>query len=280
MIRFIHHFNYPSGVSRGDGEAWYLGTHVPLIRELPGVLRYRSWRQIEVGISYPSAGLLRKITALPVPAGLVIRQRTNCFFHAAFDLVARSAHYTVLLLVKTIARPVIRLTQYVCAATTTAYLVNGRLLLLGDRSLTGIRDIHGATGLQDFLRAIALFAFLCRDGEQDVPVFDLSLVAFRLILGNTHADERSGKASGRRAARCACQSRHDRARCDKNSKPRNRQCSDTNHPAQRSSQDCASACASRSALGSLGVLLVGEILGSLLVGEKNRYVVVGKASRS
>jgi hypothetical protein len=43
MIRFIHHFNYPSGVSRADGEAWYLGTHVPLVRELPGVVRYRSW---------------------------------------------------------------------------------------------------------------------------------------------------------------------------------------------------------------------------------------------
>src|ERR1035437_6275216 len=160
--------------------------------------------------------------------------------------------------------------------TTAAYLVNGQLLLLGDRSLTGIRDIHGATGLEDFLRAIALFAVLGMDGEQDVSVFDLSLVAFRLILGNPHAGERSGKAPGRRPARCACQSRHDRSRCDKNSKPRNRQCSDTNHPAQRSSQDCASACA----LGSLGVLLVGEILGSLLVGEKNRYVVVGKASRS
>jgi hypothetical protein len=116
MIRFIHHFNYPSGVSRGDGEAWYLGTHVPLIRELPGVLRYRSWRQIEVGISYPSAGLLRKITALPVPAGLVIRQSTNCFFHTAFDLVARSAHYTVLLVVKTIARPALRFSKYICVA--------------------------------------------------------------------------------------------------------------------------------------------------------------------
>jgi hypothetical protein len=80
--------------------------------------------------------------------------------------------------------------------TTATYLVNGRLLLLGDRSLTGIRDIHGATGLEDFLRTIALFAVLGTDGEQDVPVFDLPLVAFRLILGNTHADKRSGKASG------------------------------------------------------------------------------------
>src|ERR1019366_10272806 len=80
--------------------------------------------------------------------------------------------------------------------TTATYLVNGRLLLLGDRSLTGIRDLHGATGLEDFLRTLALFAVLGTDGEQDVPVFDLPLVAFRLILGNTHADKRSGKASG------------------------------------------------------------------------------------
>src|ERR1039458_10063502 len=74
--------------------------------------------------------------------------------------------------------------------------VSGWLLLLGNRSFAGIGDIHGATGLEDFLRTIALFAALGMDGEQDVPVLDLSFVAFRLILRNTHANERTGKASG------------------------------------------------------------------------------------
>src|ERR1700687_3209360 len=36
---------------------------------------------------------------------LVIGQNANCFFHAAFDLVASSAHCTVLHLVKAIGRP-------------------------------------------------------------------------------------------------------------------------------------------------------------------------------
>ena len=63
-------------------------------------------------------------------------------------------------------------------------------------TLTGIRDIDGATGLEDFLRTIALFAVLGMNAEQDVPVLDLSFVAFRLILRNTHANERTGKASG------------------------------------------------------------------------------------
>jgi len=85
MIRFIHHFNYPSEVSRADGEAWYLGTHVPLIRELPGVVRYRSWRQIDVGIPYPSAGA-------PTPHNQFVRRTELCFEdHAAWQTAYRSA---------------------------------------------------------------------------------------------------------------------------------------------------------------------------------------------
>jgi hypothetical protein len=85
MIRFIHHFNYPSGVSRADGEAWYLGTHVPLIRELPGVVRFRSWRQIDVGISYPSAGA-------PTPHNQFVRRTELCFEdHEAWQTAYRSA---------------------------------------------------------------------------------------------------------------------------------------------------------------------------------------------
>lgn len=72
MIRFVHLFNYPAGVSRADGEKWYLGTHVPRARELPGVTRYRSWPQVEVGIPYPSAGA-------PTPFDQFIRRSELCF---------------------------------------------------------------------------------------------------------------------------------------------------------------------------------------------------------
>jgi hypothetical protein len=72
MIRFIHHFNYPTGVSRDDGEAWYLGEHVARVRQLPGVVRYRSWRQVDVGIPYPSGGA-------PTPHNQFARRTELCF---------------------------------------------------------------------------------------------------------------------------------------------------------------------------------------------------------
>ncbi len=72
MIRFVHVFNYPAGISRADGERWYLGTHVPAVRKLPGVRRYRSWQQIEVGIPYPSAGA-------PTPFDQFVRRTELCF---------------------------------------------------------------------------------------------------------------------------------------------------------------------------------------------------------
>jgi hypothetical protein len=76
-------------------------------------------------------------------------------------------------------------------------------LFLGNRSLAGMRDIFGATGLKDlFARSRSLLSSVWTE-RQDVPVFDLSFAAFRLIFWNTHADEGSDKASSRRAAGCA-----------------------------------------------------------------------------
>jgi len=57
MIRFVHIFNYAEGMSLGDGEEWYLGKHVPRVRELPGVKKCVSWQAIEKypGSIYPEA---------------------------------------------------------------------------------------------------------------------------------------------------------------------------------------------------------------------------------
>jgi len=46
IARFVYLFNYPEGVSVSDGEAWYLGEHVPQVKKLTGILRYRSWRAL------------------------------------------------------------------------------------------------------------------------------------------------------------------------------------------------------------------------------------------
>ena len=54
MIRFVHHFNYADGVTREDGEAWYLKDHVARARQLPGLVGYVSWPQVPVGLDLPT----------------------------------------------------------------------------------------------------------------------------------------------------------------------------------------------------------------------------------
>ena len=44
IVRFVHFFNYPEGVTVEDGEQWYLGEHVSQVQKLPGIIRYRTWR--------------------------------------------------------------------------------------------------------------------------------------------------------------------------------------------------------------------------------------------
>lgn len=56
VIRFVHLFNYATGLSREEGEDWYLREHVPAARRLPGVVAYRSWVGFDAGIPYPSFG--------------------------------------------------------------------------------------------------------------------------------------------------------------------------------------------------------------------------------
>ena len=72
MIRFVHIFNYAEGVSEKDGENWYLHTHVPQVKKLPGIVRYRSWKQWETGLPFPSFGL-------PSPFNQFVRRTELCF---------------------------------------------------------------------------------------------------------------------------------------------------------------------------------------------------------
>jgi hypothetical protein len=76
MVRFVHLFNYATGVSVKDGEDWYLGKHVSQTRKLPGITCYRSWRQIDVGIPYPSPGA-------PTPFDQFVRRSELCFENLA-----------------------------------------------------------------------------------------------------------------------------------------------------------------------------------------------------
>ncbi len=82
MIRFVHFFNYATGVSIDEGEAWYLDQHVPKVKKLPGVVHYRSWPGIDPGVPYPSTGA-------PTPFDQFVRRTELCFhdLESALDAV-------------------------------------------------------------------------------------------------------------------------------------------------------------------------------------------------
>jgi hypothetical protein len=68
----MHLFNYAEGISRQDGDNWYLTKHVPAVKKLPGIVRYRSWKQWDAGIPYPSPGA-------PTPFDQFVRRTELCF---------------------------------------------------------------------------------------------------------------------------------------------------------------------------------------------------------
>jgi len=72
MIRFVHLFNYAEGVSEKDGETWYFEKHVPQVKKLPDIICYRSWKQVDVGLPFPSNGL-------PTPFNQFVRRTELCF---------------------------------------------------------------------------------------------------------------------------------------------------------------------------------------------------------
>lgn len=43
IVRFIHFFNYPEENSLEQGEKWYFEQHVPAVKKMPGIIRYRTW---------------------------------------------------------------------------------------------------------------------------------------------------------------------------------------------------------------------------------------------
>ncbi len=87
MIRFIYLFNYTEGISLNAGENWYLHEHVLQVNRLPGLVRHRSWRQVDVSIPYPSAGA-------PTPFGQFVRRTELCFdsFESAIKSVRENEH--------------------------------------------------------------------------------------------------------------------------------------------------------------------------------------------
>lgn len=42
FIRFVSFFSYPEGVTREDGEKWFLDVHAPQVCKLPGLMRFFS----------------------------------------------------------------------------------------------------------------------------------------------------------------------------------------------------------------------------------------------
>jgi hypothetical protein len=57
--------------------------------------------------------------------------------------------------------------------------------------------------LEKLRRSHPLFAAFRVNGHQNAPILNISLVQFRIMLRNAHADKSSGKGSGHRAGSCA-----------------------------------------------------------------------------
>ena len=53
MLRWVFFLRYPDGVSKDDGERWYLGTHTQEAKHLQGLRRYRSWKALKASTAPP-----------------------------------------------------------------------------------------------------------------------------------------------------------------------------------------------------------------------------------
>lgn len=53
VLRWYLMLKYPPGVSQTDGEAWFLGTHVPELLKQPGLIRAFSYRTVQEGVHLP-----------------------------------------------------------------------------------------------------------------------------------------------------------------------------------------------------------------------------------
>src|SRR5690242_5802491 len=92
-------------------------------------------------------------------------------------------------------------------------------------------DVLRARLLEDVLRAADMIAILRVDRDQDVAAADLALVTLRLVLGDTHPDERTDEPARRSTDRRAAERGHDRSSGDERAETRYRERADADEPA-------------------------------------------------
>ena len=112
---------------------------------------------------------------------------------------------------------------------------------------------------KNLFRALPFVAVFRMDRDQNVALFDFSLVSFRLILRDAHADKGAGQPAHGGAYPGARQRSHDRPRSDKRPDTGNGQRADAHEPSQYPPYSSPSARSGRRTFGSLGVLLVRKI---------------------
>jgi hypothetical protein len=120
---------------------------------------------------------------------------------------------------------------------------------------------------EDLFHPRALCAVLGMHGDQNITALHFLFVLLGFIFRHSHADESSGQASGRCAS--ARESGHDWTGGYERSHTRDHQCPNTHYPTQGPTDDYPSTRSRCRALRRLGVLLVGEMPCSCLVGKQN-----------
>ncbi len=98
------------------------------------------------------------------------------------------------------------------------------------------------------------------DRQQDSSLLNAPFVSFGLVLGNSHANQRSCDPAHRPADTDARQSGHHGPGGDERTKPRNRQGPDSGQPPQGPSQHGTRGRAGRYAFRRLGCLLMSKVL--------------------
>src|SRR6202011_3439837 len=140
--------------------------------------------------------------------------------------------------------------------------------------LAGRRDILRAGALEDVLGLLHPFGFVAMHGKQNPAFLNPAFVALGFVLRNSKSDKGANKTADSAAGAKSREHPHDGTGRNERAQAGDSQRADAGEPAQRSTDYRARTGSSSRALGSLGALLMGEILGSHIVRQQHRDVRV------
>jgi hypothetical protein len=139
-------------------------------------------------------------------------------------------------------------------------------------------DIFAARLLEDLFSAVNLSRALAMNRDENAAVIEAALVALGFVLRDAHANERTDEATDGTADAEASERTHDRTCGDERTDTGDGECAETGEEPEGSAKGPAAENSGCGAFGRLGILLGGKLFRALLVGQKDRDIVVREAS--